>query len=373
MDLSANESCAQRREDHELPTDCLTFITSSNSLDQHQSALFRVLPPEIRAIIFEYATAPYESSEPCEGWEPVILDFIYRPNLQARRRYSTDLLLTCRRAWLESRHMPLQQAIPTMLYSRDALGILIDPFKLSSQDGFGVFLGLGMYILIQTSARTPRLTFLHTDRLVESFIMRNREDLREFLLNIPDDIDWEYFVGTLPRFLSDKEVCPEMLTVCIHNFDFCTGKPYKPLPSGLLASQDMQWITSLLKYPALPRLARLRLKMEVEEGESALLMSIVEKIQAAYPYFQRLDHFGSPIDLRLDQHVGEYTWSNPDTNLNWKGRTLIWKVTPRTPESVRESTISSEVNSTVHSISELRVSAAENSGARQDQTTQQNE
>jgi hypothetical protein len=342
MDLSGKDSCARQSEDHEIPTDCLTFITSSNSLDQHQSALFRVLPPELRAIIFEYATAPYESPEPCEGWDPVILDFIYRPDLQARSRYSTDLLLTCRRAWVESRHMPLQQAILTMLYSRDAPGILIDPIKFTSQDGFGVFMGLGMYIWTQTTARRTILICISSDRLVESFTMRNREDLREFLLNIPDDIDWEYFVGTLPRFLSDKRVCPETLTICVHNFDFCTDKPYKPLPSGLVASQDMRWISSLLKYPALPRLARLRLKMEVEEGESALLMSAVEKLQAAYPSFQRLDHFGGLVDLRLNEKVGEYTWSNPDTNLTWKGRTLFWTVTPRTQKYVHENVISSE-------------------------------
>ena len=70
---------------------------------QHQSPLFK-LPAELRSMIFYFTCLPYDHEEDKYKEE----EFYYRPEHQARHITSTSLLLTCRRAWLEANHLPLQ-------------------------------------------------------------------------------------------------------------------------------------------------------------------------------------------------------------------------------------------------------------------------
>jgi hypothetical protein len=72
---------------------------------QFYSPLFR-LPAELRTLIFEYACSPYDDDK-CRYKEEASFQF-YRPEHQARHITSTSLLLTCRLAWLEANHLPLQ-------------------------------------------------------------------------------------------------------------------------------------------------------------------------------------------------------------------------------------------------------------------------
>ena len=64
---------------------------------QVQSPLFSVLPAEIRTRIFSYAFS--ESPNPKRRYEPG--SFAYRPGLECAPTVSHDLLLTCRRIYLE--------------------------------------------------------------------------------------------------------------------------------------------------------------------------------------------------------------------------------------------------------------------------------
>ena len=70
---------------------------------QEQSPLFK-LPAELRNLIFEYACLPYDTLE--DKYNDT--NFYYRPEHQARHLTSYSILLTCRRAWLEANHLPMQ-------------------------------------------------------------------------------------------------------------------------------------------------------------------------------------------------------------------------------------------------------------------------
>lgn len=79
---------------------------------QTASPLFSVLPPEIRNHIFCIALTPYEDlSNPYPE-----NDFCYRPGHRAKLLFSTTLLLTCRRIWLEANHWPMEQTVHTFWY-----------------------------------------------------------------------------------------------------------------------------------------------------------------------------------------------------------------------------------------------------------------
>ena len=69
---------------------------------QTQSPLFSVIPGEIRNAIFELALSEYEDPE--RKYD--VATYYYRPGYTARKRIATQLLLTCRRVWLETRHLP---------------------------------------------------------------------------------------------------------------------------------------------------------------------------------------------------------------------------------------------------------------------------
>ena len=73
---------------------------------QEQSALFAKLPAELRNNVFELATQPDDDTD----HKYAESDFWSRPGCRAKPKYNTNLLLTCRRAWLESNSLPLRQA-----------------------------------------------------------------------------------------------------------------------------------------------------------------------------------------------------------------------------------------------------------------------
>lgn len=82
---------------------------------QLQSPLFGVLPPEIRNDIFSLALLQHEDlTKPYAEH-----DFCYRPGHRARRIVSTELLLTCRRIWLEANHWPMEQAVHSFWFDNN--------------------------------------------------------------------------------------------------------------------------------------------------------------------------------------------------------------------------------------------------------------
>lgn len=73
---------------------------------QQQSPLFG-LPAELRNCIFQYATMPHYSENETDLRSP---ETDYHPGSLNKYITSTDLLLTCRRVWLEANHLPMLQA-----------------------------------------------------------------------------------------------------------------------------------------------------------------------------------------------------------------------------------------------------------------------
>jgi len=83
---------------------------------QDQCPLFSTLPREIRDLIWEFATAPIED----ERHKYATTEYYYRPGHTARHKTYFDLLLTCRRIWLEANAMPMLQAEQAFWFYRQA-------------------------------------------------------------------------------------------------------------------------------------------------------------------------------------------------------------------------------------------------------------
>jgi hypothetical protein len=118
--MASTESTKISKEFEAQTNRVLSFETNptpeniSKCNQQLQSPLFKILPAEIRNDIFSLALLQYEDlANPYPEH-----DFCYRPGHRARRIVSTDLLLTCRRIWLEANHWPMEQAVHSFWYDR---------------------------------------------------------------------------------------------------------------------------------------------------------------------------------------------------------------------------------------------------------------
>ena len=83
---------------------------------QTQSPIFSLLPREIRDLIWQFATAQYKD----EQHQYKKNEYYYRPGHTARAKTDTNLLLTCRRIWLEANAFPMLQAEQCFWYYREA-------------------------------------------------------------------------------------------------------------------------------------------------------------------------------------------------------------------------------------------------------------
>jgi len=80
---------------------------------QAQSPLFP-LPQELRDLIYAFALAPWNSRAHAYGTR----EYYYRPDCVAKHMVLTDLLLTCRRVWLEANAVAIKQWRPRFWYGR---------------------------------------------------------------------------------------------------------------------------------------------------------------------------------------------------------------------------------------------------------------
>ncbi|KAK3704886.1 hypothetical protein LTR37_013577 [Vermiconidia calcicola] len=83
-----------------------TAETLARCHSQDQSPLFSVLPRELRDYIWRLATSPFE-----DDWHSYEKnEYYYRPGHTARLKTHFELLLACRRVWLEANAFPMLQA-----------------------------------------------------------------------------------------------------------------------------------------------------------------------------------------------------------------------------------------------------------------------
>ena len=85
---------------------CDSAIMTSNTLEnadpQSASPLFNRIPAEIRNEIFEYALTAYDDkTNPYQTGS-----YYYRPGHRYAHKVDTDLLLTCRRIYAETKDIP---------------------------------------------------------------------------------------------------------------------------------------------------------------------------------------------------------------------------------------------------------------------------
>jgi hypothetical protein len=81
----------------------LDNLQPSECLAQEQSPLFSMIPAEIRDIIFSYCLAEQDGRRRIDKQE-----YFYRPDYTHYRFIDTALLTTCRRIFLETRMIPVQ-------------------------------------------------------------------------------------------------------------------------------------------------------------------------------------------------------------------------------------------------------------------------
>ncbi|KAJ7089268.1 hypothetical protein B0H15DRAFT_840194 [Mycena belliarum] len=85
------------------PTSLSTRIAASNPQKQEQSPLFASLHPELRNMVFQHALTEYDDPErPYSKHE-----YYFRPRMESAGKIDTNLLLTCRRIYLETHLAPV--------------------------------------------------------------------------------------------------------------------------------------------------------------------------------------------------------------------------------------------------------------------------
>ncbi|WPH01195.1 Hypothetical protein R9X50_00403100 [Acrodontium crateriforme] len=256
----------------------------SKCRNQDQSPFFSMLPSELRLLIFEYATAPYQdpAHQDDDAKTYKTTDFFYRPEHPGKLVTSTNLLLTCRRIWLEANHLPLKQAEHVFyFFNRD---------------------------------RRPRWTTSNwiddDDRLrdfLTSLTYGNRQNLEH--IRVFPQMFWleREFIGKVDHFLGRFGAAPRVLTLTLRYTDWWNWESNQDLYI------DTKWVQALLDSPTLPRVQELRLELETTESKMAQLRPIVENIRHLEPLVRRT--LGGKDDIRhcwtLQTSPPEKTWSGP--------------------------------------------------------------
>lgn len=264
---------------------------------QEQSPLYAILPKEIRDLIFEFATVQYEDLE----HEYRTTAFYYRPGYRGPLKTSTALLRTCRRVWLETSALPMQQSKKTFWLegARGPNGQLSYDFALD-------------WTLLN------RQNF-HTLHLFTQKHMADR------LFKSADSISGVIY-----------DLKPKVVRVTWRHTDWFRWED--PLPLEL----DEQWIQRALNSSLMQGVQRFELELETLERNKEQLQAVVDRIS-------RLE--GSPLQLPSDRSLatqfkvvdkpGVWHWTGrPDINdhvdeahqgmdkLDYHVMILTWKAVP---------------------------------------------
>lgn len=172
----------------------------------------------------------------------------------------------------------------------------------------------------------------------------NREHLKH--IHLYGETSWleehRYSDYRCVQGLNVAGVCPETLTITVRGGGWMGWEMHR----SPLRMND-RWLENLLKWPALPRLREIRLELEVGErkGERRVpeLDAIVRDLREKFAVVRRVDHFGTPVCVVLDDAGGApspRTWNgyalSPGHDGAQGGReravytimTLVWKIQP---------------------------------------------
>lgn len=302
-----------------------TLVTSDNLARCHaqeQSPLFRV-PAELRDEIFACATLPYEDFNPRYQNEHNQNACSPRLGHQIRQTTSTSILLTCRRAWLEANHLPLQQAMPTFWHTA--------PNRRPEWAADS-----------NSSERSRLVQFMQG---LTSNNRRNLEHVRIFAQTAYLECHSRSLIhAVLPPVQTQAQnhafAAPRVLTIKIRPRDWSSWRH-----GGRLGTA---WMEELLSTP-LPsntRLREIRLELEMLETKAGLLDQAVLDMEAIEPAVTR-DQRGaarrfvlhdSAIDwMPLDDATGRNgtpcdRYDGVDA-LECRAARLVWKLIALPPDS----------------------------------------
>ena len=206
---------------------------------QDQSPLFTQLPREMRDLIWAFATAPMEDKYHAYKTN----EFYYRPGHVARLKTDYNLLLTCRRAWLEAHALPMLQAEHSFWYERAAPDARSKEWMAgltaSNRKDFGTLhLYAQMTYIEPLSAQAGALK--------------------------------EYF---LPSHENTDDFQPLKFHVTIRHTDWWWWEHERPL------RLEYEWVQAQLDSPDLRRTETLKLELETLDYKVVQLNPIVEHIR----------------------------------------------------------------------------------------------
>jgi hypothetical protein len=276
--MASTESNSNWRDSIETRTKkALTIETNpspeniSKCNQQLQSPLFGILPPEIRNDIFSLALMQYEDLTQTYPEN----DFSYRPGHRARRIVSTELLLTCRRIWLEANHWPMEQAVHSFWFDH---------------------------------YRRPRWTHTGTwndDIRFMRFMDKFPSSLRIKHIQISAQLYWfegSLFHSHLWKRLADKSLYLDTFTVTIRHSDWWNWESDAPL-----RFEEGQ-VRDLLRKLGATRTSEFHLELETLEWRMDQLRTIVHDLRSLNIYEPEES---DDVQWELIEPSQEITWSGP--------------------------------------------------------------
>jgi hypothetical protein len=291
--MASTESTKTSKENEVLTDKVISIETSptpeniSRCNQQLQSPLFKILPAEIRNDIFSLALLQYEDlANPYPEH-----DFCYRPGHRARRIVSTDLLLTCRRIWLEANHWPMEQAVHSFWFDADRR-----PAWTKSEHNSGTFHDDRRFFDI-----VKNLTPLQKSRIKHIQVSAQMYWLER---SIRFSKLWNrsaYDMPTLSTF-----------TITIRHSDWWLWEEGEPLRI------DATWLSDLLQSPEATHISEFRLELETLESHVNQLRPILESLKpAAEPSKNDI----VPVRWEILEPFEESFWSGP-TNVGGEEREI---------------------------------------------------
>ncbi|KJX97311.1 hypothetical protein TI39_contig511g00003 [Zymoseptoria brevis] len=326
MDHTTLAQSAQDSMTERIERTCMRKLRLSTSLSanlhkchqQHRSPLYSIIPKELRDLIFEYATAPEEDAS--RAYKKT--DYWCRPRDTAPLIVHTSLLLTCRRAYLESNALPFKGFVVRFYFSEER-----GPPQVQQKLARSLITG-----------RTTPQSLHHIDTVVLTIQMYVAMDMFREQSVVADML---------------RDIRPRSLRVVIKHTDWWYWE------DGDALQFQVEWLQRLLDAPYLACLETFRLELEALERNKDQLKPIVDNLLTKVSAPRR--HPSSPPDsphtqLTIDRTTSPKIshWTGPAnindethsvyedlTVLHYRVEVLTWKSqivpTPIALSSIAES------------------------------------
>lgn len=218
---------------------------------QPQSRLFS-LPQELRDLIYAFALAPWDDRAHSYGTR----EYYYRPGHVAKQMVLTDLLLSCRRVWLEANTMAIKQWRPTFWYGRGP----------ESKEW--------MHGMERGHAKHDRFVKKMTDNALRNVTNLNLHAQMYRIEPMGDPNSGEQNIAALfdPALLR-RGFCPRKLRVTIRHSDWWYWENDESL------RLETPWVQALLDSPLASCVENFELELETLERKKDQLQPIVDHLR----------------------------------------------------------------------------------------------